>query len=431
MPTTTFLPDIIFDGSVSAAQVNADNLRLDGNTITSQDTDGDLNLTPNGTGDLVLDAVKWPQADGTADQVLSTDGAGQTVWVDQTGDGGAGGFQSIQTFTSSGTWTKPAGITHIIVEVVGGGGAGGGSLGGGSVASAGGGGGGGYSTKFIDVSAISSETVTIGASGTLGAAGNNPGGDGVDTTFGTHCTGGGGGGGLGSASSAYSGGRGGAGGAGSSGTVNTNGGPGGNGATRNGNANPGFGGSTYFGGGAQPILSDAIGSDAVSYGGGGGGSVSTSTSRQGGGGFAGICVVYEYTIGAVTDAVAATQAGQEAATSADTFVSPSVQQYHPSAAKAWVVFDGTGTVAISASYNVASITDNGTGDYTVNFTNAFSSANYSACATNKWDGGGTAYNIAQGNVAATASAFNVNTFTGAGAAGDSSRVSASFFGEQV
>jgi len=45
-------------------------------------------------------------------------------------------------------------------------------------------------------------------------------------------------------------------------------------------------------------------------------------------------------------------------------------------AKAWVNFNGTGTVAIHASYNVSSITDNGTGDYTVNFTNAFSDANY-------------------------------------------------------
>jgi hypothetical protein len=45
-------------------------------------------------------------------------------------------------------------------------------------------------------------------------------------------------------------------------------------------------------------------------------------------------------------------------------------------AKAWVNFDGTGTVAIRASYNVSSITDNGTGDYTVNFTTALADANY-------------------------------------------------------
>jgi hypothetical protein len=45
--------------------------------------------------------------------------------------------------------------------------------------------------------------------------------------------------------------------------------------------------------------------------------------------------------------------------------------------RAWVNFDGTGTVAIRASFNVSSITDNGTGDYTVNFTTALADANYS------------------------------------------------------
>jgi hypothetical protein len=49
--------------------------------------------------------------------------------------------------------------------------------------------------------------------------------------------------------------------------------------------------------------------------------------------------------------------------------------------RAWVNFNGTGTVAIRASGNVTSITDNGTGDYTVNFTTAMTDANYSAVAT--------------------------------------------------
>jgi uncharacterized protein (AIM24 family) len=45
--------------------------------------------------------------------------------------------------------------------------------------------------------------------------------------------------------------------------------------------------------------------------------------------------------------------------------------------RAWVNFNGSGTVAIRASGNVTSITDNGTGNYTVNFTNAITDANYS------------------------------------------------------
>jgi hypothetical protein len=44
--------------------------------------------------------------------------------------------------------------------------------------------------------------------------------------------------------------------------------------------------------------------------------------------------------------------------------------------RAWVNFNGTGTVAIRGSGNVSSITDNGTGNYTVNFTNAMPDANY-------------------------------------------------------
>jgi hypothetical protein len=45
--------------------------------------------------------------------------------------------------------------------------------------------------------------------------------------------------------------------------------------------------------------------------------------------------------------------------------------------RAWVNFNGTGTVAIRASGNVSSITDNGTGDYTINFTSAMPDTNYS------------------------------------------------------
>jgi hypothetical protein len=44
--------------------------------------------------------------------------------------------------------------------------------------------------------------------------------------------------------------------------------------------------------------------------------------------------------------------------------------------RAWVNFNGTGTVAIRAAFNVSSITDNNVGDYTVNFTNAMPDANY-------------------------------------------------------
>lgn len=75
---------------------------------------------------------------------------------------------------------------------------------------------------------------------------------------------------------------------------------------------------------------------------------------------------------------AATQANMEAASSTTLFVSPGRAQYHPGVAKAWVKFASSST--IQASYNVSSITDNGVGDFTINFTTAFSSANYSISA---------------------------------------------------
>lgn len=57
---------------------------------------------------------------------------------------------------------------------------------------------------------------------------------------------------------------------------------------------------------------------------------------------------------------------------------------------AWVNFNGTGTVAIRDSFNVSSITDNGTGDYTVNFATAMNNSNYSASFGGQ-DGAGGAF----------------------------------------
>lgn len=73
------------------------------------------------------------------------------------------------------------------------------------------------------------------------------------------------------------------------------------------------------------------------------------------------------------------------------------------AARAWVNFNGTGTVAIRASGNVSSITDNGTGDYTVNFTTAMPDANFSGLATGEQV---TLY----GPISYTASTFRVGAY---------------------
>jgi hypothetical protein len=91
------------NSAVTEAQI--DNVNINGNTIVSSDTDGDLNLTPNGTGDLVLDGLKWPQADGSEDYVLSTDGAGQLSWAAQTGGGGGGTSVTVTQATATAAQT--------------------------------------------------------------------------------------------------------------------------------------------------------------------------------------------------------------------------------------------------------------------------------------------------------------------------------------
>jgi len=89
------------------------------------------------------------------------------------------GLASVQTFTSSGTWTRPTGITKVMVEVQGAGGGGGGVKNGGTSQ---GGGGGGYARKFIDVSSISTATITVGSGGTAGY-GSGQGGTGGDSVW--------------------------------------------------------------------------------------------------------------------------------------------------------------------------------------------------------------------------------------------------------
>jgi hypothetical protein len=78
-------------------------------------------------------------------------------------------------------------------------------------------------------------------------------------------------------------------------------------------------------------------------------------------------------------------------------------------AKAWVNFNGTGTVAIRAAGNVSSITDNGTGDYTVNFTTALADANYSVSGSTGGTGAAFCWRTLEDTTARTASAFRIST----------------------
>ena len=80
------------------------------------------------------------------------------------------------------------------------------------------------------------------------------------------------------------------------------------------------------------------------------------------------------------------------------------------ACRAWVNFNGAGTVTIGGSGNVSSITDNGTGDYTVNFTNTFSNANYSYAMSFQHDGNPNVAKPKSGEITTSSIGVNVGQY---------------------
>lgn len=98
--------------------------------------------------------------------------------------------------------------------------------------------------------------------------------------------------------------------------------------------------------------------------------------------------------------------------------------------QAWVNFNGTGTVAIRASGNVSSITDNGTGDYTVNFTTAMPDANFAAAAYGHHIASSGWYRLCVGPqniIGQTSSTFRLHTVNVAYALVDTDYVEVTFF----
>jgi hypothetical protein len=93
-------------------------------------------------------------------------------------------------------------------------------------------------------------------------------------------------------------------------------------------------------------------------------------------------------------------------------------------ARAWVNFNGTGTVAIRASSNVSSITDNNTGDYSVNLTTSMADANYavsvSVGGTNTVD----IIRLRDETTARTASLFRILSLTNGFVAADAAYINA-------
>ena len=187
------------------------------------------------------------------------------------------------------TWTKPAGLKYVIVEVQAGGGGGGSGRDLSDNRNGSGGGGGGYSRKLIAVASLgATETVTTGAGGAGGVT-TTVGGTGGSSSFGSHATATGGTGGINAGAA-------GTGGIGSSGDLNVQGGGGGASIGGVGFSDPGsgMGGSSYFGGGGAGLASQGAGVAGGVYGGGGGGAYATSGDQVGGAGGAGIVIVTEY-----------------------------------------------------------------------------------------------------------------------------------------
>ena len=88
---------------------------------------------------------------------------------------------------------------------------------------------------------------------------------------------------------------------------------------------------------------------------------------------------------------------------------PSIPALDTRFAKAWVNWDGSGTVAIKASYNVSSITDQTTGDYIVNFATSMASAYYSATGMARTNALAGTILEQRTNVAPTSSSLRVST----------------------
>lgn len=228
----------------------------------------DLNNLATGA----VTAVKLATNSGTYGQTLQVNNAGTAIEM------GESGPVSCQFFTSSGTWTKPAGIRYVKVEVIGGGG--------GASGHAESGGAGGYTSRIMDVRAITTVTVTIGGGGG-GVTYSSAAGNGGVSSFGSYATGNGGHG-----ANTNAGHSGGFGGSASGGQLTLQGG----GGRGHGGAG-GMGGVGYFGGGAAgphsttgnfPASFDNTGAR------GAGGVGAYTTSSRGANGTNGCVVVWEY-----------------------------------------------------------------------------------------------------------------------------------------
>jgi Phage tail repeat like len=306
-------PNLAILGTASASLVLADSgaaagqqrviLWEDGGLLRFIHTsdDGSSFLTPDilrlGLLDrsiIVGGATGGPKGDGTVNA--------SNYYKNGTALTQAGNLTAIRTYTAGATWTKPAGLDFIVVEVQGAGGGSGGSLGVAAQVAAGRSGAcGAFARKTIAAASLgATETVTVGARGTAGAATPTSGGNGGTSSFGSHvsCTGGEGGV-IVAAGTAVTWNDASAGGIATGGDINCDGAAGGmqcrlsasQGATLS-------AGASYYGGGAEGTRngSDAGTASTVPGGGAGGSQQIGVGSVAGALGGPGLVTIYEYSL---------------------------------------------------------------------------------------------------------------------------------------
>ena len=245
-------------------------------------------LTKVTTGTIASETIKSANIEDGA--IVNADVNASAAIVASKLSGVESGLTSVQTFTSSGTWTKPSGITKVIVEVQG---AGGGGSCDSSINNANTGAGGGYAKKFLNVSSISTSTITVGSGGAGIAQAGTPNAGGASSWVdGTNTITGNGGPG-GSPNSNASANRSAAGGTATGGDINIQGGP----SSSYFYSNGGFGHSFFGipGTGPDAIAEPAVAlKNGIGYGSGGGGRATSLGAGNSGSGAGGIIIVWEF-----------------------------------------------------------------------------------------------------------------------------------------